>query len=297
MSPTPAPQFDLSQPDAYRAWRDRKLERYPRTPAQLIVEVANPARLTEAERSALLDRCARANMAVYVCPPQVQVDADLVRSFAAQLGLHTLDVNYLADDDGISPLMVATEGARAAYIPYTNRGIRWHTDGYYNPPERTIRAMLLHTVQRAEAGGANRVLDHEIAYLALRDASPEHIRALMQPDAMTIPARTEEGEIARGDQTGPVFSFDSAGQLHMRFTARTRSIAWSDQPEVHAAVAALGEILERDSHVMQLQMEPGMGLVCNNVLHDRSGFTDSDTHRRRVLRARFHERIAAPVYA
>ncbi|MFZ5541338.1 MAG: TauD/TfdA family dioxygenase [Pseudomonadota bacterium] len=287
-------QFNLDDRDAYLAWRERKLAGYPTRIDDLIVEVADPARLTAAERSALLERCARANMAVYAAPPRVHGAQDVLRAVGAQLGLHTLDINYLADDDGITPLAVAASGTRTQYIPYTNRPIRWHTDGYYNPPERTIRAMLLHCVQRAETGGENRLLDHEIAYIALRDADPDHIRALMRPRAMTIPARSEEGEVERGDQTGPVFSIGADGRLHMRYTARTRSIAWEDEPGVHAATQALANVLESDPRVLRVRMEPGMGLVCNNVLHDRSAFTDSEAHRRLVLRARYYERIAAP---
>jgi Taurine catabolism dioxygenase TauD, TfdA family len=284
--------FDLADRAAYWDWRERKLAAYPAIAAELIVEVADPARLTESERAALLERCTRANMAVYASPPRETADPDTPRRIGAQLGLHTLDVNYLADDDGITPLAATESGTRSAYIPYTNRAIRWHTDGYYNAPERRIRAMILHCVQRADSGGENRVLDHELAYIALRDADPEHIRALMLPDAMTIPARSEEGEVARGDQTGPVFSVTEDGRLHMRYTARTRSIAWKEDPAVQAATVALQQILATDPHVLRLLMEPGMGLVCNNVLHDRAAFTDSDAHRRLILRARYYEAIS-----
>ena len=34
-----------------------------------------------------------------------------------------------------------------------------------------------------------------------------------------------------------------------------------------------------------------MGILCNNVLHDRSGFTDDPARPRLILRARYHERI------
>jgi hypothetical protein len=284
--------FDLADHVAYQAWRDRKLAGYPARTDALVVEIADPARLTTGERMALLERCALANMAVYVSAPCERADADIPRRIGAQLGLHTLDVNYLADDDGITPLAATETGTRSAYIPYTNRAIRWHTDGYYNPPDRKIRAMILHCVQRAESGGENRLLDHELAYIALRDADPEHIRALMLPDAMTIPARSEEGEVARGDQTGPVFSVSTDGRLHMRYTARTRSIAWKDDPAVLAATGALQQILETDPHVLRMRLEPGMGLVCNNVLHDRAAFTDSEAHRRLILRARYYEAIS-----
>jgi hypothetical protein len=36
-----------------------------------------------------------------------------------------------------------------------------------------------------------------------------------------------------------------------------------------------------------------MGLVCNNVLHDRSGFTETPERRRLLYRARYHDRITA----
>jgi len=235
-------------------------------------------------------------MAVYATtaqPGDLKSATETAKRLAAQLGLHTLDVNYLADDDGITPLSVHEDGTRSGYIPYTNRPIRWHTDGYYNPLDRAIRAMLLHCVRDAASGGANRVLDHEIAYLLLRDEDPTYIWALMAPDVMTIPARSEEGEVARGDQTGPVFSIASDGFLHMRYTARPRSIAWKDDAATRAAVSALGRILDSTDMALQLHLSPGMGLVCNNVLHDRAAFADSATQKRLVLRARYYERIAA----
>jgi hypothetical protein len=285
--------FDLGDDDAYRRWRERKLADSPRSADDLLVEVADPLRLTATERAALLDRCERANMAVYVSA-RADADSAIPRRIGEQLGLRTLDVNVMADDDGISPLSAVAAGPRSGFIPYTNRAIRWHTDGYYNPPPRRIRAMILHCVQRAEAGGENRLLDHELAYIALRDADPAHVAALMRADAMTIPARSEEGEVARGDQTGPVFSIDDDGRLHMRYTARTRSIAWKDDAAVRAATGALLRVLETDPHVLCLRQEPGMGIVCNNVLHDRAPFTDSPRHTRLVLRARYHERIGLP---
>ena len=288
--------FDLDDAAAYRRWREGKLDTVARTVQDLLVEVGDPMALRAGEREALLERCARTNMAVYRSP-RVDADSAIPRRIGEQLGLLTLDVNYLADDDGITSLSVAQAGTRSAFIPYTDRPIRWHTDGYYNPPRQRIRAMILHCVQRAESGGENRLLDHELAYIALRDIDPGHVRALMLPEAMTIPARSEEGGTARGDQTGPVFSVDADGSLHMRYTARTRSITWKDDPAVRAATAALEQVLQTSPYVLRLRQEPGMGIVCNNVLHDRSAFSDSPLHRRLVLRARFYERIAAPLAA
>ena len=289
--------FAPGDDDAYRRWRDWKLANAPAGVDDLLVEVDDPCRLTPAERDALVARCRVANMAVYASRRRGE-GKDVARLLGEQLGLRRLDANWLADEDGISTLSVSGHGTtRGEFIPYTDRPIRWHTDGYYNPPGRTIAAMLLHCVQSAAEGGGNRVLDHEIAYILLRDADPAHVRALSAPDAMSIPQREERSEagvsVARQVQSGPVFSrLEPGGDLHMRYTARTRSIAWRADPATRAAVEALERLLEAGGPwVFAFRLEPGMGIVCNNVLHERAGFTDAPGRRRTLLRARYHDRI------
>jgi len=286
--------FDLGDDAAYRAWRARKLARFPKTLAELVVEVRDPRALSPGERQALLERCERANMAIYASAAGDDPDKEIPRRLGLQLGLRDLDANYLADDDGISPLAVAARGTRGEFIPYTNRGINWHTDGYYNPPERTVRAVLLHCVARAESGGENDLLDQEIAYIQLRDLNPQHIRALMAGDAMIIPARIEDGRVERPEQAGPVFSVDADGFLHMRYTARALSIKWKQDAATQAALAALEGILGAPSPwVFRGRLEPGMGLVSNNVLHTRTPFSDSARHQRLIYRARYYQRVGA----
>lgn len=291
--------FDLDDAGAYAAWREQKSALAPRRIEDIVVEIGDPRALTEAERARLLERCSVANMAIYVSAVGGDPDKEIPRRLGQQLGLHTLDSHWLTDDDGISPLSVRgaeERGQRKEFIPYTDKAIRWHTDGYYNPPERTIRGMLLHCVQSAESGGGNQLLDHEIAYMLLRDENPDHIRALSAADAMTIPARTEEGGdggVARPDQSGPVFSVDARGFLHMRYTARTKSIAWKDDAATRAAVSALERILARPTPwTLHGRLEPGMGLVCNNVLHDREAFAETPLRRRLIYRARYFERVS-----
>jgi alpha-ketoglutarate-dependent taurine dioxygenase len=286
--------FDLKNETAYLAWRTRKLAQAPTSLADLIVEVDDPRALTAAEHAALLDKVRRANMAIYA-GRQHQADKDIARKIGHQFGLENLNANWLAGEDGISEIRVFDNGTRQHYIPYTDKAIKWHTDGYYNPPERTIRGMVLHCVRNASSGGENQLMDHEMAYLLLRDENTGHIRALMQADAMTIPDRVDETDGLRAAQSGPVFSLDNAGNLHMRYTARTRSIEWKQDAATLAAVAALERLLASDSpHVFKARLEPGMGLLCNNVLHDRSAFSDDPTHPPRLLyRARYLDRLVA----
>jgi alpha-ketoglutarate-dependent taurine dioxygenase len=286
--------FDLRNEHAYQTWRETKLAGYPVRLADLVVPVRDPRSLSRDERQALAERCARANMAIYKST-ESRPDKNLPRQLGRQFGLERLDHNWLADDDGISSVTVTGDGGRGDYIPYTNRAIRWHTDGYYNPPDRRIRAMILHCVNRAAAGGENALLDHEIAYLRLRDADPALVAALMQVDAMTIPARTDNAGVVRAAETGPVFSVDpDSGALHMRYTARTRSLEWKDDMTVREAAVRLERLLTGPSPcIPRFTLQPGMGLLCNNVLHDRSAFTDDPAQPRLIYRARYYDPIQA----
>ena len=291
-----ASPFDLGDDTTYQRWRAWKLAHRATHPEALLVDVADPRALTTAERSALLQHLQHHNMALYRSPV-LDADKNIPRQLAAQLGMHQLDANWLADEDGISSIAISdSHDGRGGFIPYTNRAIRWHTDGYYHPAERRIRGMVLHCVRPAARGGDNALLDHELAYIALRDTNPAHIAALMQPGAMTIPCRDDADGVARAAQTGPVFAVDTAdGHLHMRYTARTRSIEWAADAATRAAVAALEALLAGDTvGVQRTRLVPGMGLLSHNVLHDRSGFDDDTAQPRLLYRARYLDRAALP---
>lgn len=267
----------------------------------MVVRVTDPCRLTAAERAALVARCRKTNMAIYAGPAgapapggaQGADDKTAIHGIAAALGLKRLTTNLLADEDGVSSVQVMPAKAERGYIPYTDRRLSWHTDGYYNPPAESIRAFILHCVRPAASGGENALLDPELIYLHLRDTSPDYVAALMARDALTIPANTEAGDV-RAASIGPVFSIDSeTGNLHMRYTARTRSIVWKDDAATRAAVAHLQQLLADDSpFVFRYRLAAGEGLVCNNVLHNRTAFSDAAHAPRLIQRARYYDRIA-----
>lgn len=290
--------FDLDNHEAYARWRDDKLNGYPESAAALIVEVADFDKPSEAELAAVKQRIGKTNMSLYASQFKGGDDVERVKKslgvFAGIFALRHLDANLCADEDAITPLSVTPGGRRGRYIPYTNRAISWHTDGYYNKPEQQIRAMILHCIHGAASGGANALMDPEIAYIMMREENPDFIRALMHPDAMLIPANDEGGGIIRAAQGGPVFSFARPeAALHMRYTARTRSIAWRDDAVVVAAVAFLSDLLASDSpYIFRHRMAAGEGVICNNVLHNRSAFEDDENHKRLYLRARYFDRIS-----
>jgi alpha-ketoglutarate-dependent taurine dioxygenase len=285
--------FDLANDVAYLEWRDKKLQDYPASTADLIVELDDPRGMSESEYEAILSSIRKTNMALYTSSMGDNPDPEIPINLGHRFGLNSLDHNWLGDDSGLTSLTVRDGGTRKFYIPYTNRPIKWHTDGYYNSADSQIHGLMLHCVQSAAEGGENALMDHEVAYILLRDKNPDYIRALMEPNVMTIPCRTEQGEVAREEETGPVFSITADGELHMRFTERQRNIVWKDDPLVIEAVAYLQELLASDSpYIFRGRLEPGMGLVSNNILHDRSAFSDDATHKRLLYRARYYDRVA-----
>lgn len=287
--------FNLDNDDAYLRWRDKKLKQAPTAIDQLIVEISDPRTLTNGEYLKMRDIINRSNMVIYAGNTGTTADKELPMKLGRVFGLNRLNHNWLADDDGITSLTVNDEGDHPTYIPYTNRAIHWHTDGYYNPLNKQVHGLLLHCVHSAAVGGKNALMDHEIAYIQLRDRKPEYIDALMQPDAMTIPPGTDMHGNARPAAMGPVFSIQTAtGALHMRYTARKRNILWKDDPLTLEAVTALEQLLASDTpYIYRGLLKPGMGLVSNNVLHDRSGFEDQDGQPKRLLyRARFFDRTS-----
>jgi alpha-ketoglutarate-dependent taurine dioxygenase len=291
--------FSLGDDQTYRRWRDAKLAAYPRSLDELMVEVWSLAAPTPAEREAILGACRRANMCLYRSRQDLG-DARGTRralaAFARYFGLIHFEAHRSAEADGIVALEVVEDGRRLGYIPYTNRAIGWHTDGYYNyeGPARMIRSMLLHCVRSASEGGENGLLDHEIAYIRLRDENPDHIAALMRPDAMTIPANEEADTKTRAENTGPVFTLDpDTGGLTMRFTGRKRNIRWRQDAATTAAVRALERVLSEDPLIMRVKLAPGDGVICNNVLHDRIGFETDPTpgSGRLFFRIRSYDRV------
>lgn len=287
--------FALAEQAAYRPWRDLKISYYPITKEDIFVDIADPTQPTERERTKAMAIVQRTNFFLYRTPALSLPGREVALGLARAFGFHRLDANPMADEDGLTQVAVGEAGAKPRYIPYTDRPIQWHTDGYYNAPERQIRGFLLHCESRAVEGGENFLMDPEIAYILLRERDPALAAALSHPEAMTVPANEEE---SRAPCTGPVFSVDApSGQLHMRYTARTRSISWLDDAVVRAAAQALARILDDSAspYVVRHRFAPGEGVVCNNVLHGRTGFRDAPTlGRRLVWRARSYDRIASP---
>ena len=144
-------------------------------------------------------------------------------------------------------------------------------------------------------GGESLLLDHEILYILLRDENPNWIKALMQPNAMTIPANILDDKEIRPARTGPVFSVTSEGKLHMRYSARLRNIEWASDADTQAAVAFIQKLWkdEISPYILRYKLKAGEGIIANNVLHRRTEFKDSNEFgkQRLLYRGRYYDAV------
>ncbi len=256
--------------------------------------ISDLSALDDSEREEVTRRIRESNFALYQAPQSDSLRADL-RAFAKTFGLKIAERHRSAGEQGIVALTETNAPSQRGYIPYSKRKMNWHTDGYYNAPEERISAMVLHCAQPAEDGGENRFLDNTIAFIRLMDENPAYVQALMHPEAMTIPENREPDGSLRPASVGPVFYPDpETGALQMRYTARTRSIEWRNDALTREAVAFLQHTLEApDPLTISIRFKAGQGVLCNNVLHDRTGFDAGKVERsRRVMyRVRFTNRV------
>lgn len=296
---SPAPQ------ENYLQWRDNKLAHYPVSNQDLLVDIADPSQPSDNEIKQLSILCEQYNLAFYRFNQHDEkphnshnnhneIQKKWVHQLAEKLGLNRLDKNICADEDKLTAIEVRENKGQHAYIPYTKRKLSWHTDGYYNTKKQKINSFLLHCVRPAQYGGKSFFLDHEIAYILLHESNPDFIQALMQADAMTIPANILQGKVIRAAQTGPVFSFNAAGKLHMRYSARLRNIVWKDDAITQKATQFLQQLWQQESpYMIEATLQAGEGVICNNVLHCRTAFEDGENNsqQRLLYRGRYLDRV------
>ena len=272
-----------------RHW-DHWLCKYRESLETLVVDIETPAHLTTQERSAIQARLNSANMVVYRCSSSEAVNRNQIARLAEQFGLLNPTHNLFAAEDGLSEIEVKADGPSSQYIPYTNRALNWHTDGYYRSHKNPVRAMLLHCVRPAQNGGSLEAIDSRALYGLLKQKDHRFTEALRMPDVMWIPENQAHGA-NREASLGPVFFFEN-NCLQMRYTARKHNVVWKNTVLISEAKDALEEYLEDPSIRFRYQLQAGEGLLSGNVPHRREPFFNSDDRAGRLI---YRGRYAQPI--
>jgi hypothetical protein len=282
--------FILENQTEYISWRDNKLSLYPKDIESLSIsfdfENIDINKITQLKK--IVENY---NFAIYDF--SAQISDKKLQEFCVQLNLMSSVSNLLADENGISSITdnssLVQKKLNIEYIPYTNKPLNWHTDGYYHPLDSTVKSFLLHCNEPAQKGGENLLLDHEILYIFLRDHNPDFIDVLMQENIMEIPKNKNSG--SSSSSIGPVFYIDTENFLNMRFTSRQQNIIWKKDDMIKKIKDYISSfILDDDKYIFKLLLKKNQGYIANNILHKREGYLDGE-NKRLLKRLRFSERI------
>ena len=287
--------LDLNNDHAFVRWAETKREAYARRQSASftpIIEIEADGCLSPETREQIKQHLLDYNFVIYRLAGASEDHLATVKRLSAELGLKEPDKNLCAAEDRITRLTVTDHGRAHTYIPYTNRAIGWHTDGYYNPWHQRVLSFILHCQQPAASGGENQLLDPDMVYIHLREINPAYIRALSDREVMCIPANYEAGELIRPQTCSAVFIEEQDHALAMRFSKRMRNIIWKEDTLTREALDCLFQYLESDTpYTISYRLHAGEGVINNNVLHTRSAFEDDAGHKRIYYRARFYSRI------
>ncbi|ABL02745.1 conserved hypothetical protein [Candidatus Ruthia magnifica str. Cm (Calyptogena magnifica)] len=279
--------------DEYKHWRDEKLANASTKIEACLIEISNPFELTHSEKNKIKLLCQQNNFALFNIGQQSNYPQAII-AINKQLGLIDYDPHLYVQNQGLAYITQSVKKDQVEFIPYTNKAIGWHTDGYYNTIEQCIRAFSLFCITPANCGGENQWIDQQMVYLQLRESNPDVTKALTHTQAMSIPEHTVNGIIRRNSSIGAIFFIDKhSSQLYMRYTQRKKNIKFLDAQEVKQAITILDAYLSTTTEYhFSHTMTTNQGMLCNNILHKRSRFIDSSLKPRLLLRGRYFNRLS-----
>ena len=263
-------------------WAEEKEKNIPQNTDGISVNIHDINNVKISEIDKIKETINKYNSCIYSSKVALKTNTNLLK-FVELVGMRTYDCNNIESNE-ISTIM-PLQNNKINYIPYTDKSLNWHTDGYYD--KKSIFSWLLHCVNPATQGGENYLLDHE---LALREyvLKNDDINNLMAEDALTIP---ESKDTSRSEISTYIFSFKNQyKKLHMRFSMRKDNIGTS--PKASSAITKLRKIIENDcaKYSLTYKLQKNEGIITNNILHGREAFKD-DKVKRKLLRIRSYERL------
>ena len=250
------------------------------------MEINNPNSLRKAEKECMYKIINQHNIVFFQIDKKVNDLKASIKSFGDQLGLGNYEVDSKSDEDGLTEIKIHDKSkSNTEYIPYTDKKLNWHTDGYYNDDKNLILSWLLFCKTQSENGGINKYMDHEIAYILFNEAY-NNIEDLMLYNTYTIP----ENELTqRKSVDNSIFSFVD-NKLHMKFSMRERNIIWNDSSIKSAN--NLKDIINNSSKFhITYKLKEGQGVITNNVIHMRTSFTNLEKKNRLLYRLRSKQRM------
>jgi len=281
--------FILENETEYKNWRQTKLELYPLDISKFSIPL-DINNFQKKDLDLIKFNMNKYNFALYNFKSELTNNE--LENFCTMLNLNNSISNLFSDSKNISDIRDhkdTNNNQIGEYIPYTNKPLNWHTDGYYYPLNNSVKSFLLHCVNPAHRGGENLLLDHEILYILIRDHNPSYIKILMENNIMGIPRNKNNAEST--NINGPVFFIDDEYSLNMRFTSRQQNIVWKKSDIIDKIKKFIFNFVESDTkYITKILLKKNQGYIANNILHKREKFFDNK-NKRLLKRIRFSKKL------
>jgi len=281
--------FILENETEYKNWRQTKLELYPLNISKFSIPL-DINNFQKKDLDLIKFNMNKYNFALYNFKSELTNNE--LENFCTMLNLNNSISNLFSDSKNISDIRDhkdTNNNQIGEYIPYTNKPLNWHTDGYYYPLNNSVKSFLLHCVNPAHRGGENLLLDHEILYILIRDHNPSYIKILMEKNIMGIPRNKNNAEST--NINGPVFFIDDEYSLNMRFTSRQQNIVWKKSDIIDKIKKFIFNFVESDTkYITKILLKKNQGYIANNILHKREKFFDNK-NKRLLKRIRFSKKL------
>jgi len=281
--------FILENETEYKNWRQTKLELYPLNISKFSIPL-DINNFQKKDLDLIKFNMNKYNFALYNFKSELTNNE--LENFCTMLNLNNSISNLFSDSKNISDIRDhkdTNNNQIGEYIPYTNKPLNWHTDGYYYPLNNSVKSFLLHCVNPAHRGGENLLLDHEILYILIRDHNPSYIKILMENNIMGIPRNKNNAEST--NINGPVFFIDDEYSLNMRFTSRQQNIVWKKSDIIDKIKKFIFNFVESDTkYITKILLKKNQGYIANNILHKREKFFDNK-NKRLLKRIRFSKKL------
>ena len=267
----------------FKQWASQKEDNIPSNIDDLKINLHDINHVSLEEISIIKDKIKRFNCCIYKSQQNLLTQANLI-NFAKSIGMKTYDTNNVHNSP-VSSIMLLKPVKSINYIPYTNKKLNWHTDGYYD--EKPIFSWLLHCEEPAFSGGENYLLDHE---LVIREYIIKHgnLDSLSRSDTFIIPGNADAG---RDETKGYICDINNKyKKFHMKFSMREKNMELNEQSKT--AFIRMKKIIKEDckKYCITYKLSKNEGIVSNNILHGRNSFEDGKVMRK-LYRIRSYERI------
>ena len=272
----------------YKHWADKKLQGFSNKLDDLIVEINNPNSLSKSERNMMSKIINQHNIVFFQINKGIIDLKSSIKVLASQLGLGNYEIDSKSDSDGLTEIKIHDSiNSDIEYIPYSDKQLKWHTDGYYNDKDNLILTWLLFCKNQSANGGLNKYMDHEIAYILFNE-NFDNIDDLMLRDTYRIPKNELNGRQAIDN---PIFLFVK-NKLHMKFSMREKNIIWNNKSK-EASKNLKNIINSSDKYHISHRLSEGQGVITNNIIHMRTSFTNLEKKNRLLYRLRSKQRMKA----